>query len=280
VKGVTADHFERIVAAFRPTYARWEAVLREHPGGARVGPLILDLSQAMLQAQPHGNLLLGHILLFSPVFVALAENPPAAVPVEEPDLWARIGRVLDGAVPEDAQLIVRAVQAVQPTGLGKVDTLDANHPETEASIISRGITPSGLMAMAPEFDLIAREYALGYRFTRSVVLPLFRAVGDLTEPGLLVAFLSILAVAPDAHVWRKHGQELAHETSQRARALLSAAGWRPRWWEEVSRWGHELTWESPGVQKFNDWLIKTAGGINPGTTADFVALGVLFRTLT
>jgi triphosphoribosyl-dephospho-CoA synthase len=125
------------------------------------------------------------------------------------------------------------------------------------------------MALAAERDLIARQYANGFREVLHDGVPALRRGLEQTrclEDAIIYAYLHLLATYPDSLIQRKRGPVEAAETSRRARAVLEN-GW-PR--EEESQ--HALA-------ELDRWLRAEGHSRNPGTTADLVTacLFVLLR---
>ncbi len=117
-----------------------------------------------------------------------------------------------------------------------------------------------VMTLAADRDLIARQYANGFREVFDDALPPLRdglASGRTLETAIVAAHLTLLSKHPDSLIVRKAGLERAREVSRRAAEVL-AAGWpdRPA--------AIEMCWA------FDDWLRDPSRRFNPGTTADLV----------
>ena len=125
------------------------------------------------------------------------------------------------------------------------------------------------MALAADRDLIARQYANGFRevFDDGVpaVLEGLERTGSL-EGAIIHAHLHLMARHPDTLIARKRGAAEAEESARRARAVLDA-GWPD---------GREA-WAA--LRRLDAWLRAEGRGRNPGTTADLIAacLFVLLR---
>jgi triphosphoribosyl-dephospho-CoA synthase len=152
----------------------------------------------------------------------------------------------------DAALVYRAIRLAQPGGLGEVPEQDIASEPT--------MTLRAAMALAADRDLIARQYANGFREVLDEALPDFRQSvqsGQSLETAVIAAYLNLLARHPDSLIARKFGTDCAVEVSRRAAELLGA-GWPER--EEAGRLFAE----------FDDWLRQPAQRMNPGTTADLI----------
>ena len=117
------------------------------------------------------------------------------------------------------------------------------------------------MALAAERDLIARQYANGFREVLGEALPALREslqAGQPLETAIVAAYLHLLARHPDSLIARKYGLAQASEVSRRAAELLDA-GWPDR--EEA---------QAALRRSSTLWLRQPSNRFNPGTTADLV----------
>jgi triphosphoribosyl-dephospho-CoA synthase len=203
----------------------------------RVGETILDAVRATRQVVG-SNTNLGIILLLAPL---------TAVP-ESDDLRAGLVRVLDRLDVEDARLVYEAIRLARPGGLGQATQQDVADEPT--------LSLHEVMALAAERDLVARQYAIGFREVFDEGVPALLAglerAGSL-EGGIVLGFLHLLAIHPDSLVARKCGPEIAAEASRRTREVLEA-GWPASGWDVF--------------HAFDAWLRADGNRRNPGTTAD------------
>ena len=102
------------------------------------------------------NTNLGIVLLLAPL---------AAVP-ESVDLAEGVEDVLAATTVDDARHVYRAIRLAQPGGLGEVPDQDIAREPT--------ITLRAVMGLAAERDLIARQYANGFREVLGEALPALR----------------------------------------------------------------------------------------------------------
>jgi len=189
------------------------------------------------------NTNLGIVLLLAPL---------AAVPINV-DLQDGIEAVLAGTTIDDAKRVYRAIRLAEPGGLGDVPEQDVKDEPT--------VTLREAMALAAERDMIARQYADGFRAVFDDALaPIERALatGWPLETAIISGYLHVLARHPDSLVVRKHGLATATTISSRAAGLLDA-GW-PDCADATARC-HEL----------DTWLRQPGRRFNPGTSADLVA---------
>lgn len=193
---------------------------------------------------------LGMILLLAPM---------AAVPWNE-SLGVGLERVLASTTIEDARLMYRAIRRANPGGMGKVADQDLDDEPT--------VTLREAMILAADRDLIARQYANGFREVLGDGLPaLTGRLGDgqPLEAAILGVHLELLAKNPDTLIARKVGRERAEEASRGAQEVLDL-GW-PNSVEGRDRF-----------EALDRWLRSDGNRLNPGATADLTA-AVLFAGL-
>jgi triphosphoribosyl-dephospho-CoA synthase len=210
--------------------------------GRRVGETVLQAVRAT-RAVVASNTNLGILLLLAPL---------AAVPTGE-DLRPGLARVLDSLDVEDARLVYEAIRLAAPSGLGESPEQDVRGEPTQ--------TLRQVMALAADRDLVARQYADGFREVFDEGVPALvqglEWIGD-REGGILFCHLHLMASYPDSLIARKRGPAEAEESARRARQLLDAG------------WPHTPAGRA-ALADLDAWLRAAGRGRNPGTTADLVA---------
>lgn len=242
--GMQTDHFERAAAAAAPHIAA---------PGMSVGTRIRRAVEASFAAA-NCNTNLGIVLLCAPLAYAAGE------PTANGDLRSRLSHVLTSLDEADAAEAFAAIVHANPGGLGRSDEADVAHPAT--------VTLLRAMELAADRDRIARAYATGYSDIFDFGLPVYRAALDIAEtPELAVTSLHMhyLSEFRDTHIVRKHGEAIANDVTNAARAL--AAHWQP----VVRRLS------LPALLDFDSRL--KADAINPGTTADLVVATIFTEKL-
>jgi triphosphoribosyl-dephospho-CoA synthase len=206
-----------------------------------VGATVLEAVRATRRVAGN-NTNLGIVLLLAPL---------AAVPMEE-ELRSGLARVLDGLDLADTRAVYQAIRLAAPGGLGRVAQEDV-HGEPSQNL-------RAVMALAAERDLVARQYANGFREVFDEGVPALRL--GLERPATLEAAiircqLQLLANHADSLIARKQGTAEALEASRQARAVLDAG------WPTGSAGAAALA-------EFDAWLRAVGHSRNPGTTADLV----------
>jgi len=214
-----------------------------------VGQTILDAVRATRRVVST-NTNLGIVLLLAPL---------AAVPAGEV-LRTGVARVLSGLDVADARAVYEAIRLAVPAGLGRVPEQDVAEEPTQSL--------RQVMALAADRDLIARQYANGFRevFDEGVTA-LSRALERLgfMEDAIIACHLHLMAARPDSLIARKRGPAEAEEAARRARQVLQQ-GWPS---DPAAR---------AALADFDAWLRTDGHARNPGTTADLVTAS-LFAAL-
>jgi len=209
----------------------------------RIGETVREAVQAMRRAVS-GNPHLGTILLLAPLAANVDQNESLA-----------------GLDVADSRAVYQAIRLAQPSGLGTAPDQDVANEST--------LPLREIMAQAADRDLVARQYANGFRDVFDLgVSALKRGIArtGCLEGAILYCQLVWLVNHPDSLIARKLGLAEAAEASRRAREVLercwpdTEAGWAA--WKQLDAW------------------MRSERGRNPGTTADLVCacLFVALRT--
>jgi triphosphoribosyl-dephospho-CoA synthase len=218
----------------------------QNSGQVGVGQMVLDAVRRT-RARVSTNTNLGMILLLAPLAKACDCVESAA------DVRAELKSVLHSLTVEDARLAYEAIRLAQPGGLGHAPQADvAGTPS---------ITLTQSMALAMDWDAIAREYVTDFTITFEIGLPAVRkahAQGADSAGAIVHAFLTILSAIPDTLIARKNGKLKAQDVSRAAADVLAKGGiFTPE--------GREA------VAALDSQLRNSVHPLNPGTTADLTA---------
>ncbi|HEV8059324.1 MAG TPA: triphosphoribosyl-dephospho-CoA synthase [Gemmataceae bacterium] len=206
-----------------------------------LGRTILQAVEAT-RAVVSTNANLGIILLLAPLAAATRAS----------SLRAGVEAVLAATTVADSADVYRAIRLANPGGLGRAEQEDVRD---EPSKPLRDV-----MTLAADRDLVARQYANGFREVWDAGVPLlsddWQKHGTL-ERAIVRCQLGLMAAFPDTLILRKAGSEVARLSSVRAADVLEP-GWP----------------ETPASRRafadFDAWLRADGRRRNPGATADLV----------
>jgi triphosphoribosyl-dephospho-CoA synthase len=216
--------------------ARAIAPVMERPAERGVGPTVLEaIRETRKVVQTNTNL--GIVLLLAPL---------ACVPREMP-LEDGIEAVLADLTIADARDVYAAIRLAQPGGMGKSSEQDIADEPTQSL--------REVMTLAADRDLVARQYANGFKEVLRIGLSaLLESLdrGENMEAAIIHCQLRLLSQLPDSLIARKRGLKEAEEASRRAADVLAGGT------------------TSQLLAEFDDWLCAFGNQRNPGTTADLV----------
>jgi triphosphoribosyl-dephospho-CoA synthase len=219
-------------------------------GSQPLGTTILRAAEATSR-WTRSNTNLGIVLLLAPLARAAAAGN---------DLRESLHTVLANTTVDDARGVYAAIRLASPGGLGQAGEQDVAEEPT-ATLLEA-------MQLAAAYDGIAREYATDFQVTFEVGVPALTAARQAEQSwddAVVETFLTILAAAPDTHIARRGGPDLASDISQRAGEVLRAGGIRSD--------------EGRKALVYFDHSLRDPRNIgNPGTTADLTA-AVIFVAL-
>ena len=231
------------------------AAIGEPLAGAAVQPLgvTIRLATEATRRWARSNVNLGIVLLLVPLVRAASQSGVA----DERSVRA----VLDQTTVDDAREVYAAIRLAAPGGLGQVESQDVALDPDQTLV--------DVMRLAAERDGIAREYATGFETTFTIGAPaIARARRDGLEwdDAVVETYLTLLAAAPDTHIARRGGVQLAADVRQRAQGVMAAGGVR-------SAAGRAA------IDEFDRALRDPDHTANPGTTADLTAAAIFVELL-
>jgi triphosphoribosyl-dephospho-CoA synthase len=200
------------------------------------------------------NTNLGIVLLLAPLVRAASQTGVADA--------HSVRAVLDQTTVDDAREVYAAIRLAAPGGLGQVEAQDVARAPDQTLV--------EVMRLAAERDGIAREYATGFDTTFTIGAPaIARARRDGLEwdDAVVETYLTLLAAAPDTHIARRGGAQLAADVTKRAQDVIGAGGVR-------SAAGRAA------IDEFDRALRDPNHTANPGTTADLTAAAIFVELLS
>lgn len=274
-EGTTCQHFlaSAVAAGSSLQEAAARGVLVEQGklgvGGVGLGELIRTCVFDVNSWQRGGNTILGTIMLFIPMAVAAGMTPPERdFSLNFPQMRYNIDSVVRATTAWDSVHLYEAVNAANPSGLGKAPDLDVTDPNSKDRIIKENVTLFQVFEIGAVYDDICAEWVNNYKVTFDLAYP-YLTEQLKTKPvntAVVHTFLKVLSEHPDTFIARKVSMEKAQEVSDDAKAVLQLGGLQTP--EGVA----SLKW-------FDQKLRSTQNKCNPGTTADLTAAALALCTL-
>jgi triphosphoribosyl-dephospho-CoA synthase len=187
----------------------------------------------------------------------------------------RAKSLIASASVAQTRFIYEAIGLAKPGGMGAVPEADV----AATSPLRDSDTVAHVMALAADRDSIAAEYVSGYALTFERTVPSLLGLlssGCGLQWAIVGTYLRLLAENPDTLIARKVGWERARQISVWAGQLVDE--FFPQDlpdWAKADR--EEACEQSLGDLDFA--LRSDANRLNPGTTADLIAAGLLVATL-
>lgn len=268
------EHFLAGIAAIVPNfrefcydvYSKYENNSRKYDF-VNLGLFYKEAVTSMMRWQNGGNVLLGHILILSP----LASSATICLKTEKltfTDFTNNLKKIIDDSTIEDTLYLYEAIRICNPGGLGLIDKYDINNQNSFKEIRDDNITLKEIFSISASYDLISSEYTTGFEIILKAGLPyylnLYEKYHDINI-ATVNTFLKLLSTHLDTLIIRKSGKESARYVSNYASKVLKSGG-------ITSKKGYKL------LIKFDKKIHRQNGELNPGTTADLLA-GVIFCAL-
>ncbi len=243
-----------------------------------IGEFIYNAVKTMMETKPYENLLLGHILLYSPLVIAskiILDNQKDNKLRNWKQFWDKTEEIIDSSSVSDGIWLTRAIIMSKAGGIktpggepvnSKYNLLD---PDIEKKIVSDNKTLKDLFVESAEYDLIARQYASNFKFCRDLILDwLIPEIENFNSKSELVLniFLKILSQEPDSLIFRKNNFVTALKIQKRAQEIQENN-------TSQTKRGRNL------ISELNNYMNNKNGNLNPGTTADLTAVVIFICIL-
>lgn len=252
-------HFEHFLASAVSVYP----VLKKASADNKdIGKYIHEAVVESAKWQSGGNTHFGAFILLIPLVMAAGklrtqiDGSPGIFPELE---QCTMELVKDTSADDSVELYRAFSKAGVRTN--NVDDLDLADPASIDVIRARGTTLYQLMEISSSYDMIAREWTIGFQLTfecANSILEKYRSMS--INDALVMTFLEILAGNTDTFIKTKFDLERAKEISGRARDIV----------ESINSSGFEIA--KPDIEQFDEQLLSE--GINPGSTADIIIAGL------
>jgi len=207
-----------------------------------LGYTVLDAITASRDATGQ-NVNLGIVLLLAPLATVRSDEEPRS----------GVRRVLAELDAQDAERFWKAIRLAAPGGLGTSGEADIHDAPPDDVVAA--------MRLAADRDLVARQYADGFREVFDDAVPTLTRLLDAglpLESAIVGLHLELVARYPDSLIARKCGDDLARDASRRAAHVLEAP------WPDGADAAERF-------EAFDAWLRADGNRRNPGTSADLVA---------
>ncbi|MFW9969735.1 MAG: triphosphoribosyl-dephospho-CoA synthase [Candidatus Odinarchaeota archaeon] len=268
------EHFMAGIVAIQPifrvfTKLNFQKSFRneEDYKSIELGYYFKKAAEEMIRWQDGGNVLLGHILILTPLAVAAVICMKKGE-TKISELKNNLNKVIENSSVYDTINLYQTIRLCNPGGLGKVERYDINDKNSFKELKNDNINLKKIFNLSKEYDLISLEYSNGFDIILNQGLPYFvKIFNEFKDINIAIVntYLKLLSLNPDSLVIRKSGRESALKISDAAANILNYRG-------ISSEKGLKLAIE------LDNELQKEKGKLNPGTTADLIS-GVIFCAL-
>jgi len=268
------EHFIAGAVAIQPVFYDfckriWENVPKNNKSFefVNLGQLFYEATEAMMNWQCGGNVILGHILILAPL-VASATICLAMNRKLYDDFQYYLRKIIDDANVKDTILLYKAIKSCNPGGLGHRVKYDITNEGSINELQKDNVTLKKIFEISKNDDLISQEYFSGFSITLEKGLPYFNATFEKFRDiniATVNTYLKLLSEFEDTLIIRKSGKDAAIRVKNLAKKVIGMNG-------IATKRGLRL------VREFDMELQKEKGKLNPGTTADILT-GVIFCAL-
>ncbi len=275
IKGITFESMKFVSNQLKNANINY---FKEETNEISIGKFIYNAVKTMMETQPYENLLLGHILLYSPLVIAakrIIESPKDSQLRNWKNFWNLTEEIINSSSVSDGIWLTRAIILSKAGGIknpgGKPlkSNYDILDPYIEQKIRSDSKTLKDLFDESAEYDLIARQYTSNFKFCRDLTINwLIPQIDNFKSKSELVLniFLTILSREPDSLIFRKNNLSTAIKIQKKAQKI------QKNQMDQTKR-GRNL------VFNLNKYMNSKNGKLNPGTTADLTAVVIFICIL-
>jgi len=254
----------------------------------RIGKYVKQAVQDVNSWHNGGNTHLGSIMLFVPLAAAAAILKTREVKVEVDSLRKEVVKVMEATTNEDALEFYMAISSLNLGWLGRIrskDIPDIGSNKSSNQIEKSGTTFFEIMKFSSEWDRIACELTNGLSASFTIGYPSFIETYTETEDvntATVNAFLKILSEIPDTFIARKIGLDITKDIAEAVKLGMPIS-------QTISEKSKKILDEYNGmlstrgrkeIKEMDEELRRSAGNLNPGTTADITAASLMIALLT
>ncbi|MHA1520090.1 MAG: triphosphoribosyl-dephospho-CoA synthase [Promethearchaeota archaeon] len=275
-KGISFSDYQRVNEAIFSELSQNESNIST----LSIGKLILRAVSSMMDCSPHQNLLLGNILLLSPLLLAgsqLSAQYPHHQNFSWDEFWNQVSSVLTQSSVQDTKDIIQAINLTSPGGLDSpgginlTSIYDITKTTIKNQIETQNLSILDLFRESARYDTISSEWVSNYALCKNWLKVYFEPHCSISQATnmqefILEMFLQLLATFPDSLIFRKNTHQVSEDIRQEADTIVQAGSL-------FTREGKKL------LDSFNYRLNSSKGKLNPGTTADLIACLLFLASL-
>ena len=248
------------------------------PEEAGLGELIETCVSESLTGLNKRNTILGSILLYVPLTVAMAASLVEDNHFSTRNVRSWLQRVIRGTTVEDTVRLYRAFARSTPGGRKiKEDPqwsdihkrYDFDNPAALDNVMKDDLKLVDLFRLSSDIDEISREWACDFELILGEVYPFITEISqslDDLEEGIVRSFVWLLSKRPDGLIIKKAGRARAEEVRRLAEKTVQN-------WSDVCE-PVEL------MVRLDETLREEGNMLNPGTTADIISAAVFCRLVS
>lgn len=246
------------------------------PEEAGLGALIETCVSQSLTGLNKRNTILGSILLYVPLTVAIAASLVEDKHFSAGNIQRWLHRIIQATTVGDTVRLYRAFARSTPGGRkikedpqwSDVHTrYDYDNPAAIDNVVKDDLTLAELFSLSSDIDEISREWASDFGLILGEVYPFIAEIShslDDLEEAIVRSFIWLLSKRPDGLIIKKAGRARAEEVRRLAEKTVQN-------WSDVCE-PVEL------IVRLDEILREEGNLLNPGTTADIISAAV-FCTL-
>ncbi len=310
VKGISLKDYERVIGAITRSWGGSDKI--ENNGSAIiskkacVGRYSFIASKTMMQTPPHQNLLLGYVLLISPLICSLkklrsqTKEGENLIRISWKQFWDMNKTIITEASYKDSVSIAKAISIANPGGLSNPggEAIETEYDLMQNNFITKikadKLKLMDFFAESASFDLISKQYTTNFEFCREIIenwvlkrkSQFFKPFSSSSSASfssfldsenlnrfVVALFIHIMAKAPDSLIFRKNNIETAKNIQLRAKEI-----------DQLYSKNFDTQNDSyfpkieEKIEQFNQFLLDGEGKLNPGTSADLTGC-ILFLCL-
>ncbi len=247
----------------------------------------------MMNVQQGGNVLLGHLMLLTPLFISSVYAKKKKNNDEE-NFWKLTKSIISNSEPENTISLYKAIRIAQPGGMGSRKRYDLFNENAFTEILEDKMNLQKIFELSKNYDLISYELSMNYNFIRFKVQPKIKELIDEYDNEIkevfkkitnyiikkdlidieynfneliVRIFLYILSIQADSLIIRKCGIKSAEKVSKEAAQLF----------KNYYKIDKALWYKS--LKNFDEKLHESNGKLNPGTTADLLAASIYIKLI-